>query len=226
MWYRARPDEVKDYIDVKSFKLLGAYLILGFLTLSPLLWASVPPLGDYPNHLANMAILAHIGPSELHANYVVNWRPIPNLAMDMVVPLLARLLPLEVSGRLFIAATMILLVAGTAMLHRLLHGRFGFWPLCSLIFIYNFTFWYGFLNFLFTLGVVFFAFALWIATCNWRLLPRLIAFSALASLIFLMHLFAFGIYALLIASYELGIALRQSDRASFVITHIAVRLGQ
>ena len=59
-----------------------------------------------------------------------------------------------------------------------------------------------------------------------RVLPRLIVFSALASLIFLMHLFAFGIYALLIASYELGIALRQSDRASFVITHIAVRLGQ
>ena len=114
---------MKDYTDVKSFRLLGAYLILGFLTLSPLLWASVPPLGDYPNHLANMAILAHIGPPELHANYVFNWRPIPNLAMDMVVPLLARLLPLEVSGRLFIAATMILLVAGTAMLHRLLHGR-------------------------------------------------------------------------------------------------------
>ena len=37
----------------------SAYVLLGALVLSPLLWVSVPPLVDYPNHLARMWILVH-----------------------------------------------------------------------------------------------------------------------------------------------------------------------
>jgi hypothetical protein len=35
------------------------YIALGAITLSPLLWVRVPPLGDYPSHLARMWILVH-----------------------------------------------------------------------------------------------------------------------------------------------------------------------
>src|SRR5437667_8554931 len=88
-------------------------LVLVCLTLSPLLWAAVPPLVDYPNHLARMWILAQNGTvPELAQNYVVAWRLLPNLAMDLIVPALAQIMPLEIAGRLFIALTMLSLVAG------------------------------------------------------------------------------------------------------------------
>src|SRR5579862_10047729 len=80
-----------------TLRLLAASLILVPLTLSPLLWASVPPLVDYPNHLARMWILVQNGAlPELARNYVVAWRVLPDLAMDLIVPALARIMPLEI----------------------------------------------------------------------------------------------------------------------------------
>lgn len=186
-----------------SVRLVLAYLLLGGLALSPLFLVSVPALVDYPNHLARMWVLAHpMAPSS--QNYVPHWQLLPNLAMELVVPALAQLMPIELAGRLFIALTLALLVLGTAALHRVLWGRVGFWPLCSLLFLYNDTFHWGFLNYLFGLGLALLAFSAWIATERWRALPRLLAFSLVASILFVMHLFAFGVYGLLLASYELG----------------------
>src|SRR6266853_104807 len=72
-----------------------AYLLLCGFTLSPLAWVSVPRLVDYPNHLARMWILLQNGKiPELADNYIVHWRLLPNLAMDLVVPLLAQIMPI------------------------------------------------------------------------------------------------------------------------------------
>ena len=172
------------------------------LILSPLLFAAVPPLVDYPNYLARMAILAA---PEASLNYVVHWRPIPNLAMDLIVPPLAPIFGLETAGRLFIALTLVQLVSGTALLHRALYGRIGWWPLTSVLFLYNIAFYFGFLNYLFGLGAALLTFAGWVICRNWPAWVRLASFSALASLVFILHLFAFGIYGLLIGSYELGL---------------------
>jgi hypothetical protein len=82
----------------KVFFNVAAY-VLGAFTLSPLLFVSVPPLVDYPDHLARMWILVY--GSE---NYVANWHLLPTLAMDLVVPPLAQILPVEAAGKLFICA--------------------------------------------------------------------------------------------------------------------------
>src|SRR5690349_23654119 len=92
---------------------VAAYVVLCALTLSPLLWAAVPPLVDYPNHLARIWVLVQNGAlPELAQNYVVAWRLLPNLAMDLILPALAQIMPLEIAGRLFIALTMLSLLAG------------------------------------------------------------------------------------------------------------------
>ena len=39
----------------RNAAIAAAYVLLGALTLSPLLWAGVPPLVDYPDHLARSA---------------------------------------------------------------------------------------------------------------------------------------------------------------------------
>src|SRR5262249_17472695 len=136
--------------------------------LLPLFWVSVPPLVDYPNHLARMAILAHVGnPAAWTENYVPDWRLLPNLAMDLIVPPLTGVMTLEAAGKVFVGTTMVMLVAGTVALHGALHRRLAPWPLLSCLFVYNTALAWGFLNFLFGLGAALLSFAAWIATERW-----------------------------------------------------------
>lgn len=189
----------------KALGLAAAYLLLIGLTLSPLLSAQIPALVDYPNHLARMWVLLHGGDiPALAANYVAQWRLVPDLAIDLVVPPLAHLIGIEPAGRVFIALTMLMPLAGTIALHRVLHGRVGLWPLVSLLFVYNAVLYWGFLNCLFGMGVALLLFAAWIATRTWPSALRTLLFAATASGLFCLHLFAFGFYGLIIASYEAG----------------------
>jgi hypothetical protein len=191
-----------------------AYLVFGALALSPLLWAAVPPLIDFPDHLARMAVLANHDPAAaITTNYVVHWRLLPNLAMDLIVPILAQIMPLEVAGRVFVAAIMIMLVAGTALLHLALHGRIGLWPLCPVLFLYNDVLAWGFVNYLFGLGVSLLSLSLWIASAAWPKSVRLAVFAVIAAIILVLHLFAFGVFGLLVGSYEVGLALAERPLA-------------
>lgn len=186
------------------------YVFLGVITLSPLLWVRVPPLVDYPNHLARMWILVHSAEiPELTGNYNVHWRILPDLAMDLVVSALSRVISVEQAGRAFIALTMLALVGGTLTLYRVLHGRLEVWPICSVLFVYNAALFWGFLNCLFGTGAYLFAFSGWIATRHWRAGPRLLTFSAVASLLLVLHLFAFGLYGLSVVSHELASRIDQ-----------------
>ena len=175
-----------------------------------------PPLVDYPDHLARIWVLLHAQDiPALGSNYVVDWRLLPNLAVDLVLPLIAHVLPLEAAGRLFIALTMASLVLGSIALQRVLHGRVGLWPLASLLFVYNSVLYWGFVNFLFTLGLAILAFAAWIASERWPAWRRVAVFVLPASLLFVFHLFGFGVYGLLVAAYEFGrwLPQRRSTRA-------------
>jgi hypothetical protein len=181
------------------------WAICGMIILSPLLWVRLPPLVDYPNHLARMWILAHGAEiPELADNYTVHWRILPNLAMDLIVPPLARAMPIEEAGRVFLALTMLALLGGTVALHRVLHGRLAIWPVWAVLFIYNAALFRGFVNFLFATGIYLFAFSGWIAARHWRTGPRILVFSVAATLLAALHLFAFGLYGLSVISYELA----------------------
>src|SRR5258708_15276591 len=103
------------------------------------------------------------------------------------------------------------LVLGTVALQRALHGRIGLWPLSSLLFVYNSVLYWGFVNFLFTLGLALLSFSAWVASARWPAHWRALVFSLPASLLLVFHLFGFGIYGLLVASYEFG-KLREERR--------------
>ncbi len=150
----------------------------------------------------------------------------PNLAVDLVVPLIAQVLPLEAAGRLFIALTMASLVLGTVALQRALHGRIGLWPLSSLLFVYNSVLYWGFVGFLFTLSLALLAFAAWVASEPWPARRRIVIFSLPASLLFIFHLFGFGVYGLLVASYELGRPREQRRRSAHTLFAALTRLAQ
>ncbi|MGH7121157.1 MAG: hypothetical protein ACREFP_19570 [Acetobacteraceae bacterium] len=75
--------------------------------------------------------------------------------------------------------------------------------------MYNAVLFWGFLNCLFGIGVALFALSGWIATRDWRPVARIPLFSLVASLIFLLHLFGFGLYGLAVALYEMDSRIRE-----------------
>jgi hypothetical protein len=205
-------------------RVLAAITLIG-IGLSPILWASVPPLVDYPNHLARMWILAQNGAiPDLAANYVADWRVLPDLAMDLVVPVLAHIMPIEIAGRLFVALTMLSLLAGTMVLHRVLHGRGpSLWTASAMLFLYNAALFWGFLNCLFGTGMALLALSGWIASERWMPAARIAVFGAAATVLLFLHLFAFCFYALVVGAYEIGrwIAARNMSLRRFVSLGVA-----
>ena len=127
-----------------AYVLLAGIVLLALYSI-PLFSTVLPPLFDYPNHLARFAILA-AGGNEF---YEVRWAPLPNLAGDLIVPLLARAMPLEIAAKLFVILIFALILAGVAWLNRIIAGIWRFWPLLAAAFLYNLQLRWGFLNFLF-----------------------------------------------------------------------------
>ncbi|HEU4685508.1 MAG TPA: hypothetical protein VFS39_13465 [Nitrospira sp.] len=187
--------------------------VLGMaLAFIPIAVSSIPPLADYPNHLARVHILTHLGGSPELAEYYRSVQGVqPNLAFDVVVGALTRVMPLEAAGRTFIALTIASLVGGVLALHRVLHRRPSLWPLLSLFFVYNRLLLWGFLGYLFTLGLALASFAAWIALDRHRVV-RIVAATVLATLLYFGHLYAFGVYAVCIAGYELNGLWQQPRR--------------
>ena len=190
-------------LGLRRFALLFAALFAA--AAAPVLMCDTLPLFDYPNHLARMHILADLARSpDLQRFYEIAWRPVPDLAMDAIVPMLAQVMPLDWAAKAFVLLTLLLLVGGAAALHRTLFGVWSAWPCLAFLLLYSRILLWGFLNYLFGLGLGLCALALWIALRRQSPALRLV-FGALAALaLFFAHLLAFGLYGVLVMGYEAG----------------------
>jgi hypothetical protein len=185
--------------------------VLGLLAI-PIVSVVVPPLIDYPNHLARMHILAAYADSpELRTSYVVVWKLAPYLAMDLIVPQLARFMSIYTAGQVFLYLCLTMFVAGTAAVHAALYRRLSAWPAASALIAYSFVVSFGFVNYLFGMGVWLLAFAAWIVLSRNTVRWRLIGGSILSLAVFFSHFFAFFGYMLCVGSYELGVWLVARD---------------
>lgn len=197
-------------------------------SLVPLFSVRLPPLFDYPNHLARLHILAVGARSDvLREFYAIEWRFVPNLAMDLVVPPLARLVGVEPAGRLFIAATFLMLVGGTMGLHAVLHRRLSPWPLLAFVLLYNKMLTWGLVGYLFGVGLFLWTLAAWIASAGRNAWVRLAVFSGLATVLLICHLYALGLYGVSVVAYELSRFWRARRRgAPQPASDLAVAVGQ
>jgi hypothetical protein len=192
------------WVEDRRWAVVALYLALTAIALYPVFAVSVPPLVDYPNHLARMHILAKwASDPALQRNYVVDWSLHPNMAMDLVVPVLARVMSVYTAGKLFVAATMLSLLGGTLVLRKVLLGRVGLWPILTFLLLYNHALFWGFLNYLFTAGLALFAFAGWIMLREKSAPRRLALHTVIALILYVGHLFGLLVYALLVFGYEL-----------------------
>jgi hypothetical protein len=186
----------------RSWALAAFYLAVCVIALAPIFLFAVPPLGDLPNHLARAYILANLASDhDLQARYTTEWRLLSFQSTDFILPPLVKLIGLSLGVRVYIAAAFLLLLAGSAAIHRSLFGRVGPWPAAAALFLYNFPLVQGQISYLFATGIGLLLFAAWIAdpARGWL---RLVAFTIAAFVLFLCHPYAFATYALMTFAFE------------------------
>jgi hypothetical protein len=199
-------------------KLIFAILLA--LSLCPVLLAPIPAMVDYPNHLARMFILARDGSPQANPFYQVAWAWYPNLAMDLLVPTLARFMSVETATRLFYLAAQCLIVSGAVAIELAAKRRFHIAGIVAVMLLYSLPFTWGFVNFEFGLGT-----ALWGVACALYLQERAwpVRFAANAAftvIIFFSHFFALGIYGATIVVCELWRAWSRSAPVTETLTRL------
>lgn len=176
-------------------------LIIVGLVLTPVMVNQFIPLHDYPFHLARIVILADLDNPIYSEFYKAGSFLLPNMAMDMVAVPLAAIVGAETASRIFVMLSLVSMLLGTMMLHWAVHKRFSPWPLFAVVFLFNGIFRYGFLNYIFGLGIAFLAAALWI-----QMKPSVlkIAIALLMSLLLIMlHFAAFAVFAVIVGCCEI-----------------------
>ncbi len=185
----------------------GAGLVLSFLTLlAPFLTAEIPPLTDYPNHLARFWLLAG-GAADpgLSGYYRVDWSlASTNIGVDAAVAALAPWVSPMVSGRLAMILAAILPPIGLLVLSRRIFGRLTALQVVFPIAAWSTTFLMGFLNFQIGLGLaLLFAAADPLARGRTRPIGALLRIP-LGLILAVDHLFSLVFYAALLAALAMG----------------------
>jgi hypothetical protein len=178
-------------------------VLLAVVLLLPFFMVDVPPVLDYPNHLAGFYILAHPADPALSRFYAPRWALLPNIATDLLGVGLLQVLPVHIAGRIVLATALLAPVVGTIVYARAAFGRFTLWSLGSGLAAYNGLFFLGFMNFLVGLGVALAGAGAWTWARRRGPLTAAAVGAAASSLIFFCHLSAVVFFAILIGTQEL-----------------------
>ncbi|HEX4173387.1 MAG TPA: hypothetical protein VHY82_13030, partial [Acetobacteraceae bacterium] len=187
------------------------------ILLIPLVLVDVPPLLDYPNHLARAVVLASAGSDPILSRmYSPHWAIIPDLGIDLVLPPLLQVLPVHLAGRIVVGLGLLLPVLGTVAYSRATFRTEAAWPLASALVAYNATFLLGFLNFVAGIGIALLLGAAWIAWRD-RYPKRMVAAAGIGTIgLFFCHLMGLLFFFILIAGHELDRSLTdQENRNAF-----------
>ena len=178
-------------------------LLLLALSLGPVFAVDVPAMMDYPNHLAVMSVLSRNDTAAANPFYQVTWAFNTNMAMEFVVPSLARWIGLGAAGNTFLLLSQLLVIGGATAIERVVKGRLELSPLAAALFLYSLPFAWGFVNFEFGLGVALCAIAAWLAMDDRPLLVRASLHAIFVAILFIAHLLALGIYGVTLGIHEL-----------------------
>lgn len=195
-----RQNSVPAHRRIESAVFLGLFAA----ALGPTLWFGIPAaMADYPNHLARMFILSRIDGADPNPFYQADWALYPNLAMDLLVPFVAKSTGVEIATRLFYLASQILVVTGVMAMEYAVKRRIAIAGTVALIFLYSPPFAWGFVNLEFALGCAFWGIALALFLDERHYLQRFLLHSVAIAWLYVAHIFALGIYGFTIGIHEL-----------------------
>jgi hypothetical protein len=176
---------------------------LAVLLLLPFTLVDVPPVLDYPNHLARIFVLAHPYDPILSRMYAPHWSILPNLGFDAIGVVLLKILPVHVGGRVLLAISLLAPPLGVMAYSRAAFGRITGWALASSLAAFNGVFALGFMNFLLSLGLAFGAAGLWLALRRRGWTKAVITGACASVVVFFCHIFGVLLFAALIGCAEL-----------------------
>ena len=192
--------------------VLIIYSFLFVIALIPIWSFEHPPLQDYPNHMARMFIIGNIRNNLfLQDFYSLRFTVLPNLGMDIIVPILSIFFPLGVAGKLMLSLVLATITGGSLLLNFTFFKTLSFWPLMSFLIFFNEALLKGFINFLFGVGVSLLCLSLWVSLKNRRWQTKVILFNVLSTVIFFCHLYAFCVYAIALCMYELSLLIKNKE---------------
>lgn len=179
-----------------------ALLLLCAILITPLLLVDVPPLLDYPNHLARMAVLAWPDDPALSLFAALHWAIIPDLGIDLVLPPLMHVLPVHLAGRIVVACILLLPVLGAVAYSRAVFGKRSWWALAVGLVAYNEPVLLGFLNFTASVGFALLLAAAWISGHDTRSRRTTVLVTLGATALFFCHIMGLAFLAVLLSAFE------------------------
>jgi hypothetical protein len=202
--------------------VIAAAAVLSLVLALPVLAMSVPWFCDLYFHMARMVVLETPHAAPISDWYRPDWRLVPNLAMDLVVPSLAKAIGTEAATRVFVALTLVLTFTGSVALHHAIHRKLTWFPLLAGLFDYNWITFLGFANVLFGNALTLWAAALWFWSRERPLAWRIALGAACALVLYICHLFALGLYGLVVAGAELTRLRQEPLRLRTVMRSLAL----
>jgi len=191
-------------VDFTGRQIAAVFVALAAITSIPILLNPWLPLSDYINHLSRMYVINAIGSDpDLARFYEIDWQIIPNLMMDLIVPLLHRVMNIFAAGQVYTTASFVLILSGTVALNRRLFGHWSILPLIAFPLLYNVVFLVGTMNYIFGIGLSLWALASWMWLREQNLPLRLAVSMLFVLALFFCHLYAVGLYALGLLAFEL-----------------------
>jgi hypothetical protein len=198
----ARP--LRRSLDFSNRQVAMLFIVLAAITSIPIVLYPWPPLADYINHLARMHVIATVDSDpDLARFYEIDWQIIPNLMMDLVVPVLQQVMNVYLAGQIYTIASFALILSGTLALNRQLYGHWSVLPMIAFPLLYNNIFLVGTMNYVFGIGLALWALAAWIWLRERGMLLRLAVSTLFVLALFFCHLFSVGLYGLGVLSFEL-----------------------
>ena len=175
-------------------------LILTFLSLLPIWIVEFPPLQDYPFHLLEAHIFANYWNPNFSFQEIfhISYFPTPYILMYYMFLVLNHVFSIHVAGKIILSLYIILLpLSYFYLIHAINKEKiiFGFF---SYLFMYNYFFNMGFINFSLSVPLLLFALGYWFKTkkyANW--IHRTIL-SILILFVYMCHYFAFCVLFVMI----------------------------
>ena len=149
-------------------------------------------LVDYPFHLARAwALYVYPRSQYFQSLFAESRTPIPNLAIDLIVPPLLHFLPPLAAGKVFLSLIVLLFAAGCHGIATAIYGRPSWTAPLATFAVYNSAFLYGFVNSCFSLSLFLVTLGVWLRVRRKPTVFRWVAVTILATFTYLAHLSGF-----------------------------------
>lgn len=212
--------ELLDRLFMPNSALRAAIFVFSvfLFAITPVFLTPILPVIDFYSHAGRVYLLSRdVLGIDIGEHYHAAWELVPNLAGDLLALPFYMMLPPENAARAQMILTAAVSVGGVLYLNKSIHGSVSAVNIVAgCILIFNYTFFWGFSNYLLALGLSFWAIAFWVRMRERSLVAAALGATAIGVGLFYSHAYAFGTYGVVLAAYEIGRAYERGRDRGFI----------